>query len=127
MFKYLGSPQGQKVIQIAEVTAVTAGTLVGGPGLGAAISGVELLINKGLQGIWNMEASAAALNAQSGTGLQKGAAVAAGLLPQAEQLLKDMGYDNPTVEQIESVANEVSKGLADIINQIPPPPAQAGA
>jgi len=122
VFQYLGSPQGQKTIQVAEVAAVAAGTVVGGPGLGAAISGIELIINKGLKGVFNMEATAALLNAQSGTGIQKGIGVAAGLAPDVAQLLTDLGFTNPTLDQIEGIANVISKGLADIVNSIPPPP-----
>jgi hypothetical protein len=121
VFKYLGSPAGQKTVQIAEGAAVVAGTLVGGPGLGAAISGVELLINKGLAGVLAMEASSAAVAAQSGTGVQKGLAVTAQLIPQAEALLQQLGFSNPTEEQVLAVAGAVSKGIADIVNSIPAP------
>lgn len=121
VLKYLGSPAGQKTVQIAEGAAVVAGTAVGGPALGAAISAVEVLINKGLSGVLAMEASAAAVNAQSGTGLQKGTAVAAGLIPQATDLLAQLGFSNPTEEQVMAVANAVSKGVADIVNSIPAP------
>lgn len=123
VFKYLGSQQGQQTVQIAEGAAVAVGTALGGPGLGAAIAGVELLINKGITGVVQMEASAAAVGAQSGTGLQKGAAVAALLVPQAEELLKQLGFSSPTEEQIMAVANATSKGIADILNSIPPPAA----
>jgi hypothetical protein len=121
VLKYVASPAGQKTVQIAEAAAVTVGTAVGGPALGASIAGVELLINKAFTGVINMEATAAALGAQSGTGLQKGAAVAAALSPQVEQLLKTLGYDNPTADQVELIANQVSKSMADIVNSIPPP------
>jgi hypothetical protein len=119
--KWVASPAGQKTVQIAEGAAVAAGTAFGGPGLGAAIAGVELLINKGLKGVIGMEASAAAVNAQSGTGVQKGVAVAASLVPQATDLLNQLGFENPTEDQVMSVANAVSKGLADILNSIPAP------
>ena len=108
---------------MAEGAAVAVGTAVGGPGLGAAIAAIELLINKGITGVVQMEASAAAVGAQSGTGAQKGAAVAALLVPQAEELLKQLGFSNPTEEQIMNVANATSKGIADILNSIPPPAA----
>ena len=121
VFKFLGSAAGQRTIQVAEGAAVAAGTIVGGPGLGAAIAGVESLINKGIQGVLSMEASAAAVGAQSGTGAQKGAAVAASLIPQAQDLLKQLGFSNPSEEQVMNVANSVAKGIADILNSIPPP------
>jgi hypothetical protein len=65
-----------------------------------------------------MEATAATLGAQSGTGVQKGAAVAAGLEPLAEQLIKDLGYENPTVDQVERITSTVAKAMADIVNAI---------
>lgn len=125
VIKYFASPAGQKTIQVAEGAAVAVGTLVGGPGLGAGIAGVELLINKGFAGVINVEATAATLGAQSGTGVQKGAAVAAALAPQVEQLLKDLGYDNPKADQVEQIADLVTKSIADIVNSIPPPAALA--
>jgi hypothetical protein len=121
VIKYIASPAGQKTVQVAEAAAVTVGTLVGGPGLGAGIAGVELLINKAFAGVINMEATAATLGAQAGTGVQKGAAVAAALSPQVEQLLKTLGYDNPAASQVELIANAVTKSIADIVNTIPPP------
>lgn len=126
VLKYLGSDRGQKTIQVAEAAAVTIGTAVGGPGLGAGIAGIELLINKGLAGVLGMEATAAALGAQSGTGVQKGAAVAAGLEPLAEKLIKDLGYANPTISQVELITSTVAKALADIVNAVPPPAALTG-
>lgn len=121
VIRYIASPAGQKTIQVAEGAAVTVGTAVGGPGLGAGIAGIELLINKAFAGVISMEATAATLGAQSGTGVQKGAAVAAALSPQVEQLLKDLGYDNPTASQVEQIADLVTKSIADIVNTIPPP------
>jgi hypothetical protein len=123
VIKYIASDQGQKTIQVAEAEAVTVGTAVGGPGLGAGIAGIELLINKAFAGVIQMEATATTLGAQSGTGVQKGVAVAAALSPQVEQLLKDLGYDNPTADQVENIANLVTKSMADIVNTIPPPAA----
>lgn len=127
--KYIASPAGQKTVQVAEAAAeaaaVTVGTAVGGPGLGAGIAGIELLINKAYSGVINMEATAATLGAQSGTGVQKGVVVAAALAPQVEQLLKHLGYDNPTADQVENIADLVTKSMADIVNSIPPPAALA--
>ena len=125
VLKYVASPAGQKTVQVAEGAAVTIGTLAGGPGLGAGIAGIELLINKAFTGVISMEATAAALGAQSGTGVQKGAAVAAALSPQVEKLLKDLGYDNPTADQVELIADKVTQSIADIVNTIPPPAAIA--
>jgi hypothetical protein len=123
VFKWLGSTQGQQAVQVAEGTAVTVGTIVGGPALGIAITGVEGLINVGLRAVLQMEASASAVGAQSGTGAQKGAAVVALLVPQATQLLKDLGVTNPTVEQGELLAAAIADGLVGIVNKIPAPTA----
>jgi hypothetical protein len=121
VLKFLESERGQKDIQIAEGAAVTIGTAVGGPALGAGIAGIELLVNKGLSGVFGMEATAKLLGAQSGTGAQKGIAVAAGLEPLAEKLIKDLGYENPTVDQVERITSTVAKAMADIVNAVPPP------
>lgn len=123
VIKFLESDRGQKDIKIAEAAAVTIGTGVGGPGLGAGIAGIELLVNKGLAGVFGMEATAATLGVQSGTGAKKGIAVAAALEPLAEQLIKDLGYENPTVDQVELITSTVAKSLADIVNAVPPPAA----
>lgn len=125
VFKWLGSTQGQNTIQVAEGAAVTVGTIVGGPALGVTITGVESLVNIGLRGILQMEASAAAVNAQSGTGAQKSAAVVSLLVPQATQLLKDLGVNNPSVQQAEALAEALSNGLVGILNAIPAPAAPA--
>ena len=66
-------------------------------------------------------ASAAAVNAQGGTGAQKAVAVAARLTPQVEALLKQLGINNPTVQQVEAVANAVTNGLVGILNSLPVP------
>lgn len=121
VFHWLGSPQGQATVSGAETAAVLIGSAAGGPGTGVAITGVEALINLGLKSVLSMEASAAAVNAQGGTGAQKAVAVAANLTPQVEALLKQLGIDNPTVQQVEAVANAVTNGLVGILNSLPAP------
>ncbi len=123
VFHWLGSPQGQAAVTAGETAAVVIGTATGGPATGVAISGVEGLINIGLKGVLNMEASAAAVGAQSGTGAQKAVAVAATLEPQVFALLQQLGIKNPTVDQVQTVANAVTNGLAGILNAIPAPVA----
>lgn len=127
VLKFLASDRGQKDVQIAEGAAVTIGTAIGGLGLGAGIAGIELIVNKGLSGVLGMEATAATLGVQSGTGVQKGIAVAAGLEPLAEKLIKDLGYENPTVDQVEQITGTVAKAMADIVNSVPPPAALAAS
>jgi hypothetical protein len=123
VFNWLGSTQGQSTVTALEGTAAVIGTAVGGPGLGAAISGVELLINSGLKQILSMEASAAAVGAQSGTGAQKTAAVSAVLAPQIHDLLVSLGVAEPTSEQVQTVATSLTTGLVAVLNALPVPAA----
>lgn len=123
VFHWVGSAQGQKTVVALEQSAIVAGDVIAGPAAGSAIASVENLINIGLKGVLSMEASAAAVGAQNGTGAQKSVAVAAMLTPQIEALLKQLGLDNPTVQQVESVANSVTAGLAGILNTLPAPVA----
>jgi len=120
-FGWLGSKQGQDTIQGAEVLAAGIGTAIGGPGLGAAIAGVEVLINRGLQQVISVEAGAAAVGAQSGTGAQKAAAVVAYLTPQAHDTLVALNVAEPTAEQVQTLAKAISEGLVGILNAIPAP------
>ena len=118
VFGYLGSAKGQAAVQGAESIALTVGTLVG---IGPAVAGIEALINTGLKEVIKIEASAAALGVQSGTGAQKAAVVIATLAPQAEDFLKSIGVANPTAEQVQTVASAISGGLVAILNSLPAP------
>lgn len=119
VFNWIGSTQGQSTIAAVEGTAEVVTTAVN-PGIGLALTGIIVLVNKGLQNIVQMEASAAAVGAQAGTGPQKAAAVAASLTPQIPKLLQDIGISAPTVEQVNTVATAVTNGLVAILNAIPP-------
>lgn len=121
VFKWLGSAQGQQTIASGEAIATTVVTAVN-PGVGAALAGIEAIVNAALKQVLSMEASAAAVAAQSGTGAQKAAAVIATLTPQAEALLKSMNVSAPTAEQVQSLASAISNGVVGILNAIPAPP-----
>jgi len=117
---WLGSPQGQGVI-----TSVEAGTgaIIGvvDPLAAPAYNGIVALINAGLHKVLDVEATAAAVGAQSGTGTQKAAAVVASITPQAAALLQAIGVSNPTAEQVQTVASAVSSGLVAVLNALPAP------
>lgn len=120
VFKWLGSTQGQTTVTTVEGAAVAVGTAIN-PGIGASIAGVEGLVNLALKQILSMEASAAAVGAQSGTGAQKAAAVIATLSPQSSALLQSLGVKEPTADQVQSLATAISTGLVGILNAIPAP------
>ena len=120
VFSWLGSKQGQTTVSGVETAAAVIGTAIN-PAVGASITGVEALINAGLQQVLQMEASAAAVSAQSGTGAQKSTAVIATLVPQAAALLESMGVSNATAEQVQALATAISNGLVSILNAIPAP------
>lgn len=124
VFKWLGSAQGQTTVAAAETTAAVVGSAIN-PGIGLAITGVEALINAALKQVLNMEAAAAAVGAQSGTGAQKSAAVIASLTPQVEQLLVSVGVSQPTAEQVQSVTTTLSNSVVAILNSIPAPATPA--
>lgn len=120
VFKWLGSSHGQAAIQGGEAVANTVIGVIN-PALGVSLVAIESLVNAGLKQILSMEASAAAVGAQSGTGAQKAAAVIAVLTPQSEALLKSIGVSNPTTEQVQGVATAISNGLVTILNALPAP------
>jgi hypothetical protein len=122
VFGYLGSAKGQAAVQGAEAIALTVGTAVG---VGPAVAGIEALINTGLKEVIKIEASAAALGVQSGTGAQKAAVVIATIAPQASDFLVSIGVANPTAEQVQTVASAISGGLVAILNSLPSPTTPA--
>ena len=122
VFNWLGSAKGQATISGVE-TAANVGVSVLNPALGASLAAVEGLFNAGLKSILGMEASAAAVGAQSGTGAQKAAAVTANLAPQAEAFLQSIGVSAPTATEVQTLATAISGGLVSILNAIPAPPA----
>ncbi len=124
VFGWLGSAKGQATITGGE--AITNAIVTGvNPAAGIALTGVEALVNAGLKQVLAMEASAAAVGAQSGTGTQKAAAVTAALAPQVGALLTSIGVASPTAEQVQSLSTAVASGIATILNAIPAPTAAA--
>jgi hypothetical protein len=123
VLKYLNTPQGQKTVQIGRRCCGDVARPGGGPALARALRRLLAAQQRHCRRARH-GSNGSQLGAQSGTGVQKGTAVAAALSPQAQQLLKDLGYDNPTADQVFSVRG-VSSGLADIVNSIPPPAAPA--
>ncbi len=122
VFNWLGSTQGQSTIGAVEGTVnVVVGAL--DPLAVPALTAIEALINKGLKKILDVEATAAAVGAQSGTGAQKAAAVAAYLSSTASDLLISLGVPQPTAEQIQTVSTAVTSGLVAVLNALPAPPA----
>jgi hypothetical protein len=119
VFAFLGSKQGQTVIAGVETTATVIATAVGGPGLGAVVSGVEGLVNSGLQNALNVEATSVALGAQAGTGTAKGAIVAATLSSDAGAFLKSIGVSDATDLEVQSLASVIGASAANILNAIP--------
>lgn len=124
VFKWLGSSQGQATVTGVETVATTVATAIN-PAVGVAISGVEAIINSALKQILSMEASAAAVGAQSGTGAQKASAVIASLTPQTEALLQSMNVPNATAAEVQTLATAISNGLTGILNAIPAPTTTA--
>jgi hypothetical protein len=116
---FLGSTPGQAAISGAETAATMIATAVGGPGLGAAVSGIEGLVNAGLRNVLSTEATAAALGAQTGTGTQKAAIVTASVASDAGAFLKSIGVSDPTDEEVQSLATVISTASANILNAIP--------
>lgn len=124
VFKWLGSTQGQATVAGVETASVAVATAIN-PVLGASIGGVETLINAALKQILSMEASAAAVGAQSGTGAQKAAAVTAALVPQTGALLATLGVKSATADEAQALATAVNNGLTTILNAIPAPTTPA--
>jgi hypothetical protein len=120
ILKFLGSTQGQTVVSGAEVAAAAIGSAVN-PALGASILGVESLVNAGLKSALSIEASAAAVGAQSGTGTQKLAAVTASLSGQAGSFLQSIGVSSPTDEEVQTLATAIGNASAAVLNAIPAP------
>ena len=122
VFKWLGSSQGQATVAGVETVTATVAMAIN-PAVGATITGVEAIINAALKQILSMEASAAAVGAQSGTGAQKASAVIASLTPQTAALLQSMGISNATSAEVATLATAISNGLTGILNAIPAAPA----
>lgn len=120
VFGWLGSSNGQKAIAGAEAAANAVATAIN-PGLGAALVGVEMLINAGLKQVVSIETVAAAAGAQDGTGPQKLAAVVSAITPNTVAFLESIGVAAPTAEQVQTTATAIANGLVSILNVLPAP------
>lgn len=120
VFSFLGSAKGQQVVAGTE-SAVDAVVGIVDPALSGALLGIQNLFNAGLQKALSIEASAAAVGAQSGTGAQKAAAVIAGLTPQVASFLTSIGIKNPTAAQAQTLATALNNGVVSFLNAVPAP------
>jgi hypothetical protein len=118
VFAYLGSSKGQATISVVE-GGVTAVVTAVNPAAGAALAGIEALINSALKQVVNSEALAAAAEQQTGTGVQKAAAAAVALAPQVEAVLTSLGVKAPAATQVQSISTVVASSLANIVNAFP--------
>jgi hypothetical protein len=124
VFTFFGSAKGQAAVAGVEGVTNAVATAIN-PALGASLAGIEGLINSGITEVLKIEASAAALNVQSGTGAEKAAAVIASLAPQAAAFLQSIGVSQPTSTQVQTVASAISGGLVAILNSLPTPATDA--
>lgn len=118
VFAYLGSTKGQATIATVEggVTAVVTSI---NPVAGAALAGIESLINSALKQVVNSETLAAAAEQQTGSGAQKAAAAASALAPEVAAVLASLGVKTPAATQIQSISTVVASSLANIVNAFP--------
>jgi len=121
-FKFLGSQQGQNDINATENIVNIIVSKVN-PLAAIVIQGTEALINAGIRKVADIEAGAAAVGAQSGTGAQKLEAFAAYLTPQTGAFLQSVGVSNPTADQINKLATAIGSSVVTILNTIPAPSA----
>lgn len=120
VFKWLGSSQGQATITATEGAAAAVTTAIN-PAAGAALVGIESLVNLGLKQVISIETTSVAAAQQSGTGAQKAAAVAAAVAPQVSSILKTLGASSPTSTEVQSISTVVAGALATIANAFPAP------
>lgn len=118
VFAYLGSSKGQATIATVEGAAVAVTTAIN-PVAGAALAGIESLVNSALKQVVNAETLAAAAEQQTGTGAQKAAAAASALAPEVAGVLASLGVKAPTATQVQSISTVVASSLANIVNAFP--------
>lgn len=118
VFSYLGSTKGQATIATVEGASVAVTTAIN-PAAGAALAGIEALINTALKSVVTAEALAAAAEQQTGTGAQKAAAAASALAPEVSTVLVSLGVKAPTATQVQSISTVVATSLANIVNAFP--------
>lgn len=124
VFAFLGSKQGQQTIAAVEGATNLVATAVN-PAAGAALVGIESLINAALPQAVQIETLAVAAGQATGTGTQKAAAVTAALTPQIASFLKTIGISSPTADQVQSIGSALSTAVVGVLNAIPAPAAPA--
>jgi hypothetical protein len=125
VFAYLGSAKGQRAIAAVEGTSVVIATAAFSPAAGAALAGVEALINAGIRQVVSIESVAAAAGASTGTGTQKAAAVTTAMTPQIASFLQSIGVSEPRADQVQALGTAISTALVAVLNSIPAPTAPA--
>lgn len=90
VFKWIGSPQGQTVIQTGEGVAVALGAPA------AIINIANYWISKALA----VESLSVAAGQQTGSGTTKAAAVLSDVTPYVLQIAKDNGLPEPTADDL---------------------------
>ena len=107
VFVFLGSPKGQAVVSTVEGAVVAFE-----PGA----SGLVALVNNWLAEIIKTESIAAAAGQQTGSGVQKAAAVVSAVAPQALQFAQANGLPSPTAAQLQA-ANAALVAFANAFAQ----------
>ena len=98
VFTWIGSSQGQSVIGTGEAVVEAVD-----PGL----TGLITLANKYIQEAVKVEALSAAAGAQTGTGVQKAAAVTSALTPTVLLYAQQSGLAVPTATEIQNASNAI--------------------
>ncbi len=109
VFSWIGSPTGQAVIGAGENLAVA---------IDPALSGLVPLVNQWITNIVETETVAAAAASQSGTGIQKAAAVLANVTPVVLAYAKQAGLSTPTATEIAN-ANTALVAFLNALNGTP--------
>lgn len=123
---FFGSAQGQAAVSGAEAVATVVTSAVN-PAAGAALAGIEALVNGGIKSVVSAESLAAAAGAQANSGPAKLAAVVASIAPNVQSFLVSIGITSPETAQVQAVSTAVANGVVAILNSIPAPAATPAA
>lgn len=114
IFAWLGSTKGQAVVSGIEGTAEAVATAVGA---GVVVQAGIDLVNKWLAEIMKVESLSAAAAEQTGSGVQKAAAVIAAITPTATAFAASQGLPAPTAASL----NTINTALVTALNAIGTP------
>jgi len=120
VFAFLGSPKAQPVEAAVEGVAETIATVAG---VGAPVQAGINLINNWLTEIVKAEALAAAAGQQTGSGVQKAAAVMAEMTPQVLTFATAQGLPAPTAAMIATINTSLVAALNTLGADAPAPAA----